>query len=316
MVFAVIAVVACKGASKSEPTPRDPGAGSDAASMPGDKAADAPRDVLAIETSRGRTALVHGKAYLEGTDALEIRLTDVPGPCGSGFKPPWRAAVFVTVPPGPAGRFYAGAPFGTKVSGGEVGGPGDIFGYAPQAMRLTLEPFTLRAGETIRGTLAMSAGAGAFAAEVCPGDYSPLAALPADAPAAPVSGTVANQPFVAKRAVITVDKQSETYRQIGQLVLFATPAGSCETARDHVANDRGAPAIAIMDIGGASSTVALVGSPQPAAFVVRPDTEDRGAAWVQLEELVLEPGRKLRGRLALANRSKATAVAGTALASR
>jgi hypothetical protein len=261
--------------------------------------------VLTLETATGKIELRHGKVQPSTLirDEIEIRLTDVPGPCGDGFKPPWTALAVIRVPPGPGGRFFAdGRPFGTDVSAGEVMGRGVFSGYSSSAVRVTLAPFVARAGEKLRGTLEVRDASGSFEAELCPGDYGKLAALPADAPTTPLAGTVAGRAFTAARAFVRVEEHSADYQQVQSLDVFDDPSASCATTRDR--------AVVSVGFGGASTEVTLLGSPQPGGFVatIDPTTRANGAAWVQLDELRLEPGGKVRGTLVAATKPGAKPV--------
>jgi hypothetical protein len=295
---------------RGEPAPGDaaptPGSG-DVAPTAGPGAAAPARGPLTLDHDGEAFVLEHARAYRE-RDALTIRISDVPGPCGDGFRPPWRAAAFIRVPAGPGGGFFAGAPFGTQVSAGPLAGA--FSAYAPGAVRVELEPFVAEAGARIAGRLELPHGGGRFDAELCPGDYGALAPLPAQAPEGPVAGQLGAQRFQAVKGLAIVHAHGAAYRELGRLILSAGADVSCATYRD-----REGPAMLVLtDIGGAGSSRRFTGAPQPARArvgVAPGQTPSDGApAWITFDELGLEAGQAVRGRLVAQSASEALDVGG------
>lgn len=273
-------------------------------------AARAGDDVVTIAPYGAK--LAHAVAYA-ARGRLVVRATDRPGPCGDGpwqTPPPWDAIVTIDVPPGPGGRFFAGAPFGATAFYARRS-TREGAGLDPSYVRIDLEPFELAAGKRVRGRIASDHVAGRFDAEICGGGLDSLRALPADAPARPAAGTLAGNPFQVRRALAMVSSQSSS-RQVNAIILFGAPGPTCATYRD----GKGPAMVWLSDLGGASSAVPLLGSPQPATASFRAAAggetlpADGGLpAWVRFDDLRFDVGRKVRGAMVV--KSDHADVAGT-----
>ncbi|HKA89545.1 MAG TPA: hypothetical protein VKE22_17890 [Haliangiales bacterium] len=258
------------------------------------------------------TRVPHAVAYA-ARGRLVVRATDVPGPCGDGpwkAPPPWDAVVTIDLAPGPGGRFFAGAPFGA-IAGYAKRSLMEASGLDPSYLRIDLEPFELAPGKHVRGRIAGAQIAGRFDAEICGGGLEALRGLPVEAPAHPATGTLAGKPFEVRRALALVSSQSKS-RQVNAIVLYGATGPTCAAYRDA----KGPAMVWLSDLGGASTAVPLLGSPQQATARYRAEAggptlpEDRSVdAWVRFDELRFDVAKKVRGAMVV--KSADADVAGT-----
>ena len=222
---------------------------------------------------------------------LEVNLSDLDPGCGPPTGPPHRPSFSFPLPPGPGGSYFAGAKFGVPAFAATEQSMG--MGLGSQGIAITVAPFKLAADVHVRGTIDVGDyGTGTFDAIVCPQvDASKLRALPKTAPDKPFSGTAAGGAFAMRSAFATVDRQSDSYTTLLGVQMFAEAGVTCAT-RDKAKGRQ----LRLADIGGASTSRKLVGSPQPAIAGLDEGSFDRDAVWVQLDKLSFKPGDTIAGR--------------------
>ncbi len=292
VLLALALLPACPSAAVS-PAAR-PGLESRAASAT--HAAPAPpAPVFVYQDHRMRHAFVHGWG-----GALHVMITEDPWTCAQERRPRTGWSAEFTIPPGPGGSFYSGATIGLGF--GAVDAPGHGFGAVAQFAQVDLAPFALVVGGRIRGRLRVASSAhepdspdvagGDFDGELCdlPRDVQ---ALPTTAGLDPVAGTLGGQPFRLKKALVFVDGES-----VEALALFDADA-TCAGPFD-------GRSIVMVDIGGASARLGLVGSRQPArpelrAIAGAPLSGHVHPGWVQFDALSFARGDQLTGSLVAQN---------------
>jgi len=240
---------------------------------------------------------------------LEVTLSDRDPGCGPPSASPQDPRLVFYVPAGPGGTFYAGGKAGVMVI---IAGTGTGSVLGPESNTLALSAIKLDAGTHLTGTLDMLYGSGSFDAIVCPGiDAKKLHALPASAPTTPFAGKIQGTAFQVKSAIARIERQSDTFSLVRSVRLYAVAGVTCQTADTAVGT-----VVNLSDIGGASTTAQLTGSPQPATAGVtgQHGYYERDHVWVQLDKLAFTAGASIPGRAVIDADGTSLAGAFTAIA--
>jgi hypothetical protein len=256
--------------------------------------------------------LRYGRAY-PGSDGLVLRLSERPRTCETPPTHDAGTTLYLDLPPGPGGTFFAGQPAGLPVRVSAA--LGDVLWARAYESAVTLEPFVAKPGGRVRGTLRFAAsshprdrdrtiaGTGSFDVEICGGKGGlHVAPQAGEAPAGDVRGTFAGRSFAWKAALVEVgvDPRSKV-RRVERLVFLPEAGGGCEAlSKTGDADD----VLEVRDIGGAGGATPLAGTPQPADVFVGAGQTRGGplggrlrAAWVRFEALDFTAGHKVTGAL-------------------
>jgi hypothetical protein len=264
----------------------------------------------------------HGLARPLPSGELALLLTTEPLACDA----PSEALssldrVELHVSPGPDAKFFAGGPIGveTRVAAWKTGAHGLL---PPRAVRLEIAPFAAKAGERMRGTLAVdhverddvSGATRAFRAEgpfdvtLCPGEYDKLAGDRADAPATALTGKFDKSVFKARSAIAIARRDEATgVDYLAEIIFYDRPDTTCA---GHTEWRHKLDFLTLEAISGASSKAPLPPGPQPArAFYWTASKTDVYAkerhplgdsptatrAWIKLDALSFEHEAPISG---------------------
>jgi hypothetical protein len=244
---------------------------------------------------------------------LRVQLATAPAKCPSNDVPKgtWTLTFFVL--PGPGGKFFAGGPVGAFMTMGNQGSS-DKGGFAPPYLgQVELEPFTLAADATMKGSVSYAAkvkgkagkmvpisGSGTFEATVCKDfhDFLYVKGLAADADG-DVQGSFGAIALVSKSAVVHLKHDDDNdVDWIDEIDYFESAGVDC----DGLTAARKTKHFALLRVKGISSKTPLLGKPQVAspAYVGVDGTiklfggqNDR--AWVRLDKLSFDKSAKASG---------------------
>jgi hypothetical protein len=242
-----------------------------------------------------RVEVSHGRAWTESGE-LVIQIGDKPGPCGTSLGGvEWSALVTFRVPPGPGGRFFAGAPIGAPlhgwIDGARIEHPASI-------AIVELQPFELALGARVRGTLEFPEGTGTFDAEIC-ALQSNTSALPETVASLPLHGMIDGRTFEPTVALFQPSRVEEGEPpRLDMLRFYSDPHVDCENFGEGTRDG-----LVLLQIGGTGSLRPLVDSPQPAWAAALGHPVERGhvvgrmPAWIRFDRIAFEAGARVTGEL-------------------
>lgn len=234
------------------------------------------------------------------------------------------AIVELDLAPGPGGRFFAGQKQGVPVRWSSAKQPFKWAQATPYQTIATVEPFTLAAGEKVKGTLEFSltytdpredAGAhtykasGGFEGAICPdfNGFKTLKGSPEDAGAAPFAGAFGGQKFAYKKALAIVFKDLQSREEyLESIELYDDDTVTCANRYD---KKNGSRYVSVTSIGGAGAGHALGGVQSADASFSTPGHDKAGEkkgsgkwhffarrrAWVKLDKYAFKGGEVLTG---------------------
>lgn len=176
----------------------------------------------------GAAALTHAIARRRADGAVEIRFHDAALPCDDATAPQPYASI--TLFPGPAGTYFAGAPIGLEAFV-ETGDRARVF--PGRDVDATLERFEARTGARVRGSVATHARvgglSGSFDATVCADDVGSGnadagaldAALPGPGLEAPVTAVYDGTEVAMRTATVSVVDDLEEHENYVKGAHFA-----------------------------------------------------------------------------------------------
>ncbi len=311
MRVAVAAIAAvCGSFACDRDRARTPPALTAADALPPRASPDGPAPVPAkidvtVTTNDVAAALTHGAAEMSRLGLL-VSLADRPIPCPPGNLDGGNGVSFL-VPHGPGGRFFSGRPLAIPVTvqardvpRGMGSRTGAYFTLMTGEATVSLAELEPPLGDRVEGTISFDSshvypggdgevlsyvtqGAGSFAVNVCPDRVAPVL-VPDAVPEGPVRGSIDGKPFTAATVHATLGHEAQgDYDEILSLLFYREPDVACVNDLE--------PAMFVMSIGGADSKHRFVGVPLPAS------ASGAGVSWIQLDELELVPGARLRGKL-------------------
>ncbi len=234
--------------------------------------------------------------------------------------------VELDIPPGPGGKFLAGQKQGVPVRWASEKLPFKWKQATPYQTIATVEPFTLAAGEKLKGTLEFSlsytdpredAGArtykasGGFEGVICPdfNGFKTLKGSPEDAGAAPFAGAFGTQKFAYKKALAIVFKDLQSREEyVESIELYDDDAVTCANRYE---KKNAARYVSVTSIGGAGASHALGGVQTADASFSTPGHDKAGEkkgggkwhffarrrAWVKVDKYAFKGGETLTGSL-------------------
>jgi hypothetical protein len=261
-----------------------------------------------------------------GFGSLRVELSNEKLKCRGGTPSDDAYTLSFELPSGPGGTFYAGYPIGVPVMYNHQRIKLKSSFVRPQFVKLQLDPFKLKEGEHLKGSLSFDhkyvetkgddkkdwkySAAGDFDIEICEdrfNDYKKAnVPLAADAPEGDVGGTFAGEKFKAKTvlAIVMKDFSSKKY-YVDAIEFYGVDGVDCQ---NHWTEGRKASYFYLTDIGGGSETTKFEGTKQPAQpwFAMpkgkgtAPTLKSFGytggrRAWVKLDNLDFEKGSKIKG---------------------
>jgi hypothetical protein len=270
--------------------------------------------------------LAHGLARALPSGELAVVLTSEPRDCSASLDD--ADAVELRVSPGPGARFFAGSAIGVEVRVALAkSGLFDV--VPPRLATLTLAPVVARAGEHVRGALAIDAlfrddvtGAtravraeGPFDVAICPGDaFDRLVAERTDAPETALAGRFDKNEFKARSAVAIARHDAlNGVDYVSEIVFYDRAEMTCEW---HAETRRMLEYLTLEAISGAASRAPAPGVPQPArAYYWTPSKTDvyskerhplgesstAARAWVKLDAISFEDKAPISGVVVVAS---------------
>lgn len=261
-----------------------------------------------------------------GFGSLRVEFSNEKIPCKGGNPSDDAYTLSFELSAGPDGKFFAGYPVGVPISFNHQRIKLKSSYVRPQFVNLKLDPFDLKEGEHIKGSLSFDhkwtetkgddkkdwkyTADGKFDVEICEdpfGSYKRVKVpLAADAPEGDVAGKFGGEPFKAKSALAIVLKDYSTKKEyVDAIEFYSVDDIDCA---NHWTEGRKAAYFYVSDIGGTGETTKFEGTKQPAqpwyaapkGKGTTPSLKSFGysggkRAWVKLDNIDYKKGATIKG---------------------
>ncbi|MBI2392564.1 MAG: hypothetical protein HYV09_23470 [Deltaproteobacteria bacterium] len=263
-----------------------------------------------------------------GFGSLRLELSNEKLPCKGGNPSDDAYTLSFELSAGPNGKFFTGYPIGVPVTYNHQRIKLKSTFVRPQFVNLEIDPFNLKEGEHIKGSLSFDhkwtemkgddkkdwkyTTDGKFDIEICDdpfGGYKRVKVpLAGEAPEGDVAGKFGSDTFKAKSALVIVLKDYSTKKEYIDAVEFYS-ADDVDCA-NHWTEGRKSAYFYLTDVGGAGETTKFEGTMQPAQpwFAApkgkgtTPSLKSFGysggrRAWIKLNKIDFKKGATINGEV-------------------